>query len=106
MSRGEHYTVNASRLLLGMTAKQRATVRRAARTFSVSVDDLLSSTRGSPQASVARHALMYSFHNHATTFTQVGRLLGRDRKTVSHGVAQTGLRLLDDKFFVLMHQVF
>lgn len=77
------------------------TVRNVARAFLTSPESLLSTTRGTPHVAIARQTLMYCLYyaRDELTFTRVGELLGRYRKTVSHGIIQTQKRCKTDKDF-------
>jgi chromosomal replication initiation ATPase DnaA len=59
-----------------------------ARPFTVAHATLWQSTRGSPAEAFARQVAMYLAHvGLGLTFTAVGQLFGRDRRTVAHACA-------------------
>lgn len=83
-----------------MKRPDKALARRVARAFRMPVADLFSSTRGTPHAAAARQVLMYLLHTcHGYNYTKVGAILGRYRKTVSHGVERTRERRRTDSDF-------
>ena len=56
-----------------------------ARVFGIAGHELWIATRGSPRAAGARQAAMYLAHvGFGLNLARVGRLFGRDRKTVAH----------------------
>jgi chromosomal replication initiation ATPase DnaA len=82
-----------------MKRVERSAAFAVSRAFKVSINDLFSKTRGSPEVAWARQALMYIYHvDHRLNFTRIGVLLGRYRKTVSHGILVTRLRKADLEF--------
>jgi chromosomal replication initiation ATPase DnaA len=74
-------------------------VRVVSDLFEVSQKELLGPTRGSPKIAEARQVLMYILHtDFHFNFTQIGTLLGRYRKTVSHGIEMTRIRKKEQMF--------
>lgn len=75
------------RLQRELPAKYQPEVRRIANDYNVTRESIFSPTRGSPEEAAARQAVMLALHTkHKLSFTQIGKLLGRNRKTVAHGV--------------------
>ena len=76
-----------------MPMRYRRACRAVAKEFKMAPEVLLSPTRGRPEQAVARQAFMYVLQTkYNLSFTEVGRLIGRYRKTVSHGILQTQRR--------------
>ena len=68
--------------------------------FGVAFSSLTYPLRGTPREAQARQALMYLLHEvHQLSYTDIGHLLGRYRKTVSHGVEVTRLRMKASRKF-------
>lgn len=66
--------------------RRRMLEHAVASAFRIVPDELWSDTRGSPTIASARQVAMYLAHvGCGLTFTEVGRLFGRDRTTVAHG---------------------
>lgn len=73
--------------------------RRIAERFGVSQSQLTGRGR-TPEVALARMVLYWVLWRNCRNYTEVGRLVHRDRTTVRHGVdVVTELRNRDDKFF-------
>lgn len=68
-----------------MTKRVRLYVREAAVRFGVRSSEILSETRGTPTAAMARQAVMRRLREDGFSSLQIGRWLNRDPSTVLHG---------------------
>ena len=75
------------RTLNDLPTNYRKAVRLTAKEFGVTVDGLLSTTRGSPLTARARQGLMNVLRDvYPISHAQIAKLLSRDRKTIAHGI--------------------
>lgn len=73
--------------------------RIVAYTFGLEPEDLRMATRGCARAAFARQTAMYLAHvSLGITYTEVGRMFGRDRTTVAYGCSVVEDRRDDPRF--------
>lgn len=84
-----------------MLTPQRATaaIQAAATIFEVS-PRAITGARGTPRVALARHAAIAALYSrYETSYSELGRLFGRDHTTVMYAVARAGILSQDDEEF-------